>query len=178
MPADRLLANRMNFQLRDGPDEKTKGRGEAGGSSGGDGVSSGSSGSDGEEWGPQLRVAGFDPREEVSANGGKPAAIKRIRASLPYSLVTMVGDGITDAEAAAVAGGADLFVGFGGIVRRPAVAAAAPWFVNSFSTLQSALATRKLAMVGSGAWACAAAKVVAGNLLVRRSALLARGVEA
>ena len=178
VPSDRLPANRMNFQLRDGPDEKTKGRGEAGGSSGGDGVSSGSSGSDGEEWGPQLRVAGFDPREEVSANGGKPAAIKRIRASLPYSLVTMVGDGITDAEAAAVAGGADLFVGFGGIVRRPAVAAAAPWFVNSFSTLQSALATRKLAMVGSGAWACAAAKVVAGNLLVRRSALLARGVEA
>lgn len=48
------------------------------------------SGSDGEEWGPQLRVAGFDPKEEVSANGGKPRAIQRIRASLPYSLVTMV----------------------------------------------------------------------------------------
>lgn len=166
VPADRLFANRMNFQLRDGP-ERTK-RGEDGASGvGGDGDDGGES--DGEEWGPQLRVAGFDPKEEVSTNGGKPAAIKRIRASLPYSLCTMVGDGITDAEASAVPGGADLFIGFGGIVRRPAVAAAAPWFVSSFATLQRALATRKVAMVGSGAWACAAAKQVAANLLVRRT---------
>ena len=78
----------------------------------------------------------------------------------------MVGDGITDAEAASVAGGADLFIGFGGVVRRPAVADAARWFVSSFSTLQKSLAMRKVAMVGSGAWACAAAKVVAGNLLL------------
>jgi glycerol-3-phosphate dehydrogenase (NAD+) len=86
VPADRLFANRMNFQLRDGPE-----KGE-GGEEGGEASSSGSSesGSDGEEWGPQLRVAGFDPKEEVSANGGKPRAIQRIRASLPYSLVTMV----------------------------------------------------------------------------------------
>lgn len=62
-------------------------------------------------------------------------------------------------------GGADLFIGFGGVVRRPAVVEAARWFVSSFSTLQRSLATRKVAMVGSGAWACAAAKVVAGNLL-------------
>ena len=156
VPADRLFANRMNFQLRDGPERKV----------GGDGNDDDES--DGEEWGPQLRVAGFDPKEEVSTNGGKPAAIKRIRASLPYSLVTMVGDGITDAEAASVPGGADLFIGFGGVVRRPAVAAAAPWFVSSFSELQRALATRKVAMVGSGAWACAAAKQVAANLLVSR----------
>ena len=162
VPADRLFANRMNFQLRDGPERRNNAGGEDGGGDGADDES------DGEEWGPQLRVAGFDPKEEVSTNGGKPAAIKKIRASLPYSLVTMVGDGITDAEAASVPGGADLFVGFGGIVRRPAVAAAAPWFVSSFSTLQRALATRKVAMVGSGAWACAAAKQVAANLLVRR----------
>lgn len=71
--ADRLFANRMNFQLRDGP--------ESGGSSGDGGANSVS---DGEEWGTQLRVAGFDPKEEVSANGGKPKAIKKIRASLPY----------------------------------------------------------------------------------------------
>lgn len=39
----------------------------------------------------------------------------------------MVGDGITDLEAVEETGGADLFVGFGGVARRPAVEAGADW---------------------------------------------------
>ncbi len=41
----------------------------------------------------------------------------------PYS----PGDGITDLEAVQATGGADLFIGFGGVVERPAVAAEAEW---------------------------------------------------
>lgn len=50
----------------------------------------------------------------------------------------MVGDGATDAEARQP-GGADIFIGFGGAVRRPAVAAAADWFVMSIQPLLDAL---------------------------------------
>lgn len=38
-----------------------------------------------------------------------------------------------------VTGGADLFVGFGGVVQRPAVASAADWYVQDFGVLSAAL---------------------------------------
>jgi hypothetical protein len=38
-----------------------------------------------------------------------------------------------------VSGGADLFIGFGGVVARPPVAAAADWFVTGYAELSAAL---------------------------------------
>ena len=40
--------------------------------------------------------------------------IKDLRSIHPYDTVVMVGDGITDLEAAQVEGGADFFVGYCG----------------------------------------------------------------
>jgi glycerol-3-phosphate dehydrogenase (NAD+) len=64
--------------------------------------------------------------------------------------VVMVGDGVTDLEAVQVSGGADVFVGFGGVVARPAVMQGADWFVTDFKTLSDALPRPRIAMIGSG----------------------------
>ncbi|KIY91472.1 hypothetical protein MNEG_16492, partial [Monoraphidium neglectum] len=77
----------------------------------------------------------------------------------------MIGDGITDLEAVQVTGGADLFIGFGGVIQRPAVAAGADWYVTDYKMLIDNLRRYKVAMVGSGAWACAALHMVAQNTL-------------
>jgi glycerol-3-phosphate dehydrogenase (NAD+) len=50
----------------------------------------------------------------------------------------MIGDGITDLEAVQVSGGADLFIGFGGVETRPKVQAEADWFVTDYSDLEAA----------------------------------------
>jgi hypothetical protein len=42
-----------------------------------------------------TRMVGFDQRELTSRQGGKPAAIARLRNLYPYETVVMVGDGIT-----------------------------------------------------------------------------------
>lgn len=41
----------------------------------------------------------------------------------------------------------------------------AEWFINSFADLLEALQRYTVAVVGSGAWACAAARIVAQNTL-------------
>lgn len=74
-------------------------------------------------------------------------------------------DGITDLEAVQATGGADLFIGYGGVIVREAVASAADWFVNSYDTLLSALKRYKVAMIGSGAWASAAARMLAQSVM-------------
>ena len=51
-----------------------------------------------------------------------------------------------------VSGGADLFVGFGGVVERPLVRAGADWYVYDYTTLLEGLQRYRVAMVGSGAW--------------------------
>lgn len=118
-----------------------------------------------------TRLAGFDLAEPTARNQGKPAAIRLIRRRNPYSTVVMVGDGITDLEAVQVAeGGADLFVGFGGVVQRPAVAAGADWYVFSHDQLTEALRRYRVAMVGAGAWASAAARLLAQNTAGDRDA--------
>lgn len=48
---------------------------------------------------------------------------------------------------------------------REAVKQEAEWFVKSFSELIGALQRYTVAVVGSGAWACAAARIVAQNTL-------------
>ena len=89
--------------------------------------------------------AGFDPKEHTSRSGGKLAAVQAIRkehqgpsdAKFP---IVAVGDGATDAEAVSADGsGADVFIGYGGVVERQAVAERADWFVKSIQELRDAL---------------------------------------
>lgn len=75
-----------------------------------------------------------------------------------------MGDGITDLEAVQESGGADLFIGYGGVVKRQVVLENADWFIYDFKTLTQSLLRYQVAMIGSGAWACAAAKLVASNV--------------
>jgi glycerol-3-phosphate dehydrogenase (NAD+) len=112
---------------------------------------------------PQIRVRGFDPKEPTSHEMGKPEAIRRIREMNPYNTVVMVGDGITDLEAVQETGGADLFVGYGGVVERTYVKEHADWWITHHDELTDALPRLKVAMVGSGAWACAAMQMVSYN---------------
>ncbi len=112
---------------------------------------------------PTIRVRGFDPKEPTSRDGGKPEAIRKIRQMNPYQTVVMVGDGITDLEAVQETGGADLFIGYSGVVERPIVKANADWYVDNFDELTDALPRLKVAVVGSGAWACAAMQMISLN---------------
>lgn len=50
----------------------------------------------------------------------------------------MVGDGATDMEARQP-GGADIFVGYGGVVVRKNIAEAADWYVYDIARLTAAL---------------------------------------
>jgi phosphoserine phosphatase len=95
--------------------------------------------------------AGFDRTEHTSRSGGKRAAVRAIRASDPgLHPVVAIGDGVTDAEAVAP-DGADAFIGYGGVVERPAVAARADWFVNDIQTLIDALGEEEDGGVVNGA---------------------------
>lgn len=80
----------------------------------------------------------FDTTAYTSRSGGKARAIAHIRSLLQRSPVVMIGDGATDAEARCE-GGADAFIGYGGVVRREKVVAAADWFVDDLSLLTQAL---------------------------------------
>ena len=51
----------------------------------------------------------------------------------------MVGDGATDMEARDLPGGADAFIGFGGVVQREAVREGADWFVYDFDEMREVL---------------------------------------
>jgi phosphoglycolate phosphatase-like HAD superfamily hydrolase len=50
----------------------------------------------------------------------------------------MVGDGATDLEARQP-GGADIFIGYGGVVERPNIAQKADWYIYSIQPLIEAL---------------------------------------
>jgi len=76
--------------------------------------------------------AGFDSNEPTSADMGKPKALTKIKNENGYKTMVMVGDGATDAQAKPPA---DAFVGFGGVVVRPAVEKAADWFVTDFKDM-------------------------------------------
>jgi len=73
--------------------------------------------------------SGFDATEPTSADMGKPKALAQIQATKGYETIVMVGDGATDAQAKPPAAA---FIGFGGIVERPAVKAKSDWFVTDF----------------------------------------------
>jgi glycerol-3-phosphate dehydrogenase (NAD+) len=75
----------------------------------------------------------------------------------------MIGDGITDLEAVQETGGADLFIGFGGVVERAKVVEGADWFVKDYQELVDALPRWKVAMIGSGAFASSVAQMISHN---------------
>jgi glycerol-3-phosphate dehydrogenase (NAD+) len=75
----------------------------------------------------------------------------------------MIGDGITDLEAVQETGGADLFIGYGGVMERTKVVEGADWFVKDFQVLIDALPRWKVAMIGSGAFASSVAQMISYN---------------
>jgi len=83
--------------------------------------------------------AGFDPEEFTSRSGGKGEAVVHIKKEWSLGKIAMVGDGATDAEARQP-GGAELFVGYGGVVFRQAVAERADWYVMDIAEITRALA--------------------------------------
>jgi phosphoserine phosphatase len=70
----------------------------------------------------------FDRTSPLWRNGGKIDVVSALPAA--HRPLAFVGDGITDAETQGVA---DRFVGFGGVVARPEVAARADAFVTTAS---------------------------------------------
>lgn len=83
-------------------------------------------------------VAGLDIDNPLSDNGGKPEVLMQIRSRQTHSAVWMVGDGVTDLETL-TSGAADHFIGFGGVVRREAVAEKAPDYAESVDALERLL---------------------------------------
>ncbi len=72
------------------------------------------------------RYVGFDRGSALRRNGGKVDVMRALRDGARRT--AFVGDGVTDLETRAVV---DLFVGFGGVVARPAVRRQAAVFVAS-----------------------------------------------
>ncbi|KAJ6851532.1 phosphoserine phosphatase, chloroplastic-like [Iris pallida] len=89
-------------------------------------------------FGSSGEFLGFDKTEFTSRSGGKATAVEHIRKIHEYKTLVMIGDGATDLEARKP-GGADLFVCYGGVQLRTAVAAKADWLVFNFQELTSSL---------------------------------------
>ncbi|CAK0781561.1 hypothetical protein CVIRNUC_005405 [Coccomyxa viridis] len=85
--------------------------------------------------------AGFDEKELTSQGGGKASAARLIKEKYDFSRLVMVGDGATDLEARQP-GGADIFIGYGGVVERPSIASKADWYVYDIRDLNQALQSR------------------------------------
>ncbi|HAQ34140.1 MAG: hypothetical protein CMF74_01070 [Maricaulis sp.] len=84
-------------------------------------------------------VSGFDAANPLSDNGGKAVVLRDLARTAGATETVMVGDGITDLEAFE-AGAAQRFIGFGGVIRRNAVAARAPEYAANVSDLSALLA--------------------------------------
>nr|TKW29101.1 hypothetical protein SEVIR_3G373801v2 [Setaria viridis] len=90
-------------------------------------------------FGTSGEYAGFDPTKPTSRIGGKAVAVQHIRQKCRYKSLVMIGDGATDLEARQP-GGADLFICYGGVQMREAVARKADWVVSDFTELMAYLA--------------------------------------
>ena len=73
--------------------------------------------------------------EPTSRAGGKAKVVADLKAEHGYKTVVMIGDGATDMEARDIPGGADSFIGFGGIAVREKVEKGADWFVKDFKDM-------------------------------------------
>lgn len=76
--------------------------------------------------------AGYDEAYPTTRSGGKPEIVRALKAELAPARVVMVGDGVSDLEAAPEV---DLFIGFGRYVARDKVRAAAARFVFSLNEI-------------------------------------------
>jgi phosphoserine phosphatase len=72
----------------------------------------------------------YDAHSPLSKSGGKREYLQRLRAAGGLGACALVGDGVTDLEAAAAV---DLFIGFGGVERRTEVERNAAVYVSSAS---------------------------------------------
>ncbi|VDD79967.1 unnamed protein product [Mesocestoides corti] len=83
------------------------------------------------------RVIDFDRTQPTSRSDGKRDVVAMVKSQLPEGAgVLMVGDGLTDAAACPPA---DAFLGFGGVIARPVVQRATPFFFWSFDELHNFL---------------------------------------
>ncbi|KAF6261422.1 HAD-like domain-containing protein [Scenedesmus sp. NREL 46B-D3] len=82
--------------------------------------------------------SGFDAEEFTSRSGGKAEAVRDIKSKYSYKRIVMVGDGATDMEARQP-DAANIFIGYGGVVERPNIAAQADWYIYDIQTLLQAL---------------------------------------
>lgn len=87
-------------------------------------------------FGPDGAYAGFDKEAFTCRSGGKPVAVQHIVDSLGLTPVVMVGDGVTDMEAAPPAAA---FIGYGGVAAREAVVKGAHWFVSDWEEVLDVL---------------------------------------
>jgi len=83
--------------------------------------------------------AGHLKSAPTSRAGGKAKVVADLKSENGYDTVIMIGDGATDMEARDIPGGADAFIGFGGVAVREAVKKGADWFVTDFKELRDAL---------------------------------------
>ena len=71
----------------------------------------------------------FDESEPTSRDGGKAAVIQLLKDRHGFDPIIMVGDGATDMQARPPA---NVFIGYGGVVERPAVRNGADWYIKDF----------------------------------------------
>ncbi|VDM18940.1 unnamed protein product [Hydatigera taeniaeformis] len=82
----------------------------------------------------------FDRQQPTSRSDGKKEVVATIKSQLSGESKTagvlMVGDGVTDAAACPPA---DAFLGFGGVITRPSIQRATPFFFHSFDEMHTFL---------------------------------------
>jgi len=86
---------------------------------------------------PDGSYAGFDENFPTTHNGGKPEIISKLKEQWQPSKTVMVGDGVSDLESQTTV---DLFIGYGGYVRRRKVEDGADHFITSLDQLPDLLA--------------------------------------
>ena len=79
----------------------------------------------------------FDREYPTTRSGGKPEVVEALRHELNPERIVMVGDGVSDLETRDMV---DLFVGFGGYMRRDKVESEAERFITRLDELESILA--------------------------------------
>lgn len=84
---------------------------------------------------PCGNYLGYGIDYPTTRNGGKPDVIREWRdATLPEAIV-MLGDGVSDLESKPEC---DLFIGYGGVIERPAVKQGADQWITDFRTIHAA----------------------------------------
>jgi phosphoserine phosphatase len=78
--------------------------------------------------------AGYGEDYPTTRNGGKPEIIREWKQAVLPEAVLMMGDGISDLEAK---GEVDLFIGFGGVVSRPAVEKGSDVWITRMSEFEN-----------------------------------------